>query len=246
MFLEGRRLIQGNKLMYSRRTFFASAAAVSVAATSANAQDACSVFTSVRQKATTPAQAIELLKAGNERFISGKLINCDPMAQVRSTASGQSPFAVIVGCIDSRVPPELVFDRNIGDIFAARVAGNFVNDDIIGSLEFATKVAGAKAIVVLGHTECGAIKGAVDGAKLGRLTKMLENFKPAIEASKHIEGDKTSKNSKLVQNVADANAILAAKRLSSRSDVLREMVMNKQLVIVAAMHDISTGAVKFL
>lgn len=232
--------------MYSRRTFFASAAAVSVAATTANAQDACSVFTSARQKAITPAQALALLKDGNERFMAGKLVNCDPMVQVKATGAGQAPFAVVVGCIDSRVTPELLFDRNIGDMFAARVAGNFVNDDIIGSLEFATKVAGAKVVVVLGHTECGAIKGAIDGAKLGRLTKMLENFKPAIDASKHIEGDKTSKNSKLVQNVAEANAILAAKRLSSRSDVMREMVMNRQLVIVAAMHDISTGKVTFL
>ena len=168
------------------------------------------------------------------------------MVQVRATASGQYPVAVVIGCIDSRVPPELVFDQNIGDIFAARVAGNFVNDDIVGSVEFATKVAGAKVIVVLGHTECGAIKGAVDGAKLGRLTKMLENFKPAVEASKGVEGEKTSKNKKLVQAVADSNAMLAAKKLTARSDVLREMVANKQLIIVSAMHDISTGVVKFL
>ena len=232
--------------MFTRRTFFATAAAVSVATTTANAQDACSVLTPARQKATTPEQALEMLKAGNARFASGKLVNCDPMVQVRATASGQYPVAVVIGCIDSRVPPELVFDQNIGDIFAARVAGNFVNDDIVGSVEFATKVAGAKVIVVLRHTECGAIKGAVDGAKLGRLTKMLENFKPAVEASKGVEGEKTSKNKKLVQAVADSNAILAAKKLTARSDVLREMVANKQLVIVSAMHDISTGVVKFL
>jgi carbonic anhydrase len=232
--------------MFTRRTFFSTVAAVSVASTAANAQDACSVSTPARQKAMTPEQVVEHLKAGNARFASGKLVNCDPMVQVRATAAGQYPMAVVIGCIDSRVPPELVFDQNIGDIFAARVAGNFVNDDIIGSVEFATKVAGAKAIVVLGHSECGAIKGAVDGAKLGRLTKMLENFKPAVEASKGVEGEKTSKNKKLVQAVADNNAILTAKKLTARSDVLREMVANKQLVIVSAMHDISTGQVKFL
>ena len=232
--------------MFSRRTFVTSAAAVSVAATSASAQDACSVFTATRQKSTSPEAAVQLLKDGNARFVAGKMTNCDLMAQVRATASGQSPIAVVIGCIDSRVPPEMVFDQKIGDIFAARVAGNFVNDDIIGSVEFATKVAGAKVIVVLGHTECGAIKGAVDGAKLGRLTKMLENFKPAVEASKGVEGEKTSKNKKLVQAVADTNAKLAAKKLTDRSDVLRDMVAKKELVIVSAMHDISTGTVKFL
>ncbi len=168
------------------------------------------------------------------------------MAQVHATSSGQSPFAAVVGCIDSRVPPELVFDQRIGDVFVARIAGNFVNDEIIGSLEFATKLAGAKAIVVLGHTECGAIMGGIDGAKLGLLTKMLENFNPPIEASRDVEGERSSKNKKLVQAVADTNALLAAKMLTDRSEVLRELVAQKQLVIAAAMHDISTGSVKFL
>jgi carbonic anhydrase len=232
--------------MYTRRNFFISSAAVSIAMTSAaKANDACVVFTPDKQKATTPDGALQLLKDGNARFVSGKSVNCDMSAQVRDTAAGQAPFAVVVGCIDSRVPPELVFDQQLGDIFAARIAGNFVNDDIIGSLEFATKVAGAKAIVVLGHTECGAIKGAVDGAKLGLLTKMLENFKPAIEASSGIDGDKSSKNKKLVQAVADMNAQLAAKKLTERSDVLRELVEQKQLLITSAMHDLSTGTVKF-
>lgn len=232
--------------MFSRRKFFGAAASSLVLANTASAQDACAVFTPERQKSVTPAAALELLIAGNARFLSGKTINCDLLAQVRATASSQSPFAAIVGCMDSRVPPELVFDQRIGDVFAARIAGNFVNDDIIGSLEFATKVAGAKAIVVLGHTECGAIKGGVDGAKLGLLTKMLENFDPAIQAAKSVEGERNSKNKVLVQAVADANAKLAAKKLTDRSGVLRELVEQKQLVIVAAMHDVSTGAVKFL
>lgn len=236
--------------MVSRRNFVLSTAAVSVASvmttTAATAQDACAVFTSARQQSTSPEAALQLLKDGNTRFVAGKTVNCDLLAQVRATSTGQAPFAAIVGCIDSRVPPELVFDQRIGDVFAARIAGNFVNDDIIGSLEFATKVAGAKAIIVLGHTECGAIKGGVDGAKLGLLTKMLENFSPAIEASRAVEGARTSKNKKLVQAVADANAVLAAKKLTDRSDVLRELVQQKQLIIAAAMHDIGTGAVKFL
>jgi carbonic anhydrase len=233
--------------MYTRRAFVLTTAAASLAsATAVHAQEACSVFTAARQQSTTPDGALQLLKDGNARFVSGKTINCDLLAQVRATSNAQAPFAAIVGCIDSRVPPELVFDQRIGDVFVARIAGNFVNDDIIGSLEFATKVAGAKAIVVLGHSECGAIKGGVDGAKLGLLTKMLENFNPAIEATRAVEGERSSKNKKLVQAVADMNATLAAKKLTDRSEVLRELVAQKQLVIAAAMHDIGTGTVKFL
>lgn len=223
------------------------AAATLAAASSAKAEDACTVFTPDIQKATSPEAALELLKAGNARFVAGKSVNCDLLGQMKATANGQSPFAAIVGCIDSRGSPELIFDQQIGDIFAARIAGNFVNDDIIGSLEFATKVAGAKAILVVGHSECGAVKGAIDGAKLGLLTQVLEKIGPAIEASTEAEGgDKSSKNKKLVQKVADKNALLAAKALTDRSEVLRELVEQKQLVIAAAMHDIATGEVRFL
>jgi carbonic anhydrase len=233
--------------MMSRRTLCWGAAALPlVAAARTAAADECAVFTSDRQKQVSLDDAIRLLKEGNERFVAGKTVNCNLIAQVRATAGGQAPFAAIVGCIDSRVPPELVFDRHIGDIFCARIAGNFVNTDIIGSLEFATKVAGAKAIVVLGHSECGAIKGAIDKAKLGNLTKMLEHFDPAIAASSSVPGERSSKNHALVQAVADTNAKLAAKMLVDRSDVLRELVAEKQLVIAAAMHDIATGKVTFL
>lgn len=233
-------------MIYTRRSFLGTTAALTVAgAATARAQDACSVVTANRQKATTPAAALKALKDGNARFVSGSTINCDLRAQVKATATGQYPIAAIVGCIDSRVPPELVFDQRLGDIFAARVAGNFVNTDIIGSLEFATKLAGAKVIVVLGHTECGAIKGAVDNAKLGNLTKMLENFAPAVAASAGVEGERSSKNKKLVQAVADANVTIAAKQLVDRSEVLRELVASGQLQIVSAMHDIATGQVAF-
>ena len=232
--------------MISRRLLCCGAAALPLAAFAQTtlAQE-CAVYTKDRQKSLSPEDAINLLKAGNERFIAGKSINCNLMQQVKATADGQAPFAAVVGCIDSRVPPEFVFDQRIGDIFVARVAGNFVNVDIIGSLEFSTKLVGARAIVVLGHTECGAIKGAVDNAKLGNLTKMLENFRPAVAASKGIEGERSSKNKKLVQAVADSNAKLAAKMLVDKSPVMREMVQKKELVIVSAMHDVSTGKVTF-
>lgn len=184
-----------------------------------------------------------MLQEGNARFVSGRSINCDLLAQVRATADGQAPFAAVVGCIDSRVPPELVFDQQIGAIFAARVAGNFVNTDIIGSLEFATKLAGAKLIVVLGHTECGAVKGAVDDAKLGNLTATLANIRPSAMKITAIEGPQTSKNKKLVQAVADQNARDAAAMLTSRSDVLRGLIGEGKLRIVSAMHDVGSGRI---
>jgi carbonic anhydrase len=230
--------------MYSRRAFVMSTALSLAAASGAQAQEACAVFTPERQKATSPEDALRLLQEGNARFVSGKTVNCDLMKQVRATASGQAPFAAIVGCIDSRVPPELVFDQQLGSIFAARIAGNFVNTDIIGSLEFACKLAGAKAIVVLGHSECGAIKGAIDQAKLGNLTEMLSHIEPAVTATK-FAGKRTSKDKKLVQAVADTNAQLAARMILSRSPVLKEMAEKKEIVVAAAMHDIETGRVSF-
>ena len=205
--------------------------------------EVCTTFDKTRQASTTPDMALAMLKEGNVRFVNGTSVNCDLRAQVMATADGQAPFAAVVGCIDSRVPPELVFDQQIGDIFAARIAGNFVNTDIIGSLEFATKLAGAKLIVVLGHTECGAIKGAVDDAKMGNLTATLANIRPAVAKIKGIEGPHTSKNKKLVQAVADQNARDAAAMLFARSDVLRELVAEGKLKIVSAMHDVGTGRI---
>jgi carbonic anhydrase len=231
--------------MISRRLFCGCmAAGLSAMATGAHAQSQqCAVFTPDRQKATTPDDAIALLKAGNERFLAGKSVNCDLIAQVKQTAANQSPFAAIVGCIDSRVPPELVFDQRIGDVFCARVAGNFVNTDIIGSLEFATKVAGARTIVVLGHTSCGAIKAAVDNVKAGNITAMLKNFQPALATLNKADGKRDSKNDALVQKVADENAKLTAASLTKRSAILKSLVDAKQLKIVSAMHDLKTGKV---
>jgi len=232
--------------MYSRRAFVMSTALSLAAANSAQAQDACAVFTAGRQKATSPQDALRMLQEGNERFVSGKTINCDLMKQVRETSHGQAPFAAIVGCIDSRVPPELVFDQRLGALFVARVAGNFVNTDILGSLEFSCKLAGAKVIVVLGHSECGAIKGAIDNVQLGNLTATLSNIWPAVEATEAVAGERTSKNKAFVQAVAETNARLAAQMLTERSPTMSALVDAGALKVVAAMHDIGTGRVTLL
>lgn len=216
-----------------------------LAGESALAQRSCAVQTPKTQLGITPDQALALLREGNERFIAGQPLNCDLLPQVRATSDKQAPFAAIVGCIDSRVPPELVFDQHIGDIFAARIAGNFVNDDIIGSLEFATQLAGAKAIVVLGHGGCGAVKGAVDNAKLGLLSGVLAQIRPSLEKLQY-QGVPSSKNTELVQRVAVQNVLDAVDRLSSHSEVLRKLVQAGQLKIVGAMHDMDTGKIRWL
>ena len=234
--------------MITRRLFCGClAGAVPFAAAAVHAQSLeCSIFTPDRQNSTATDDAIAQLKAGNERFTAGKSVNCDLMAQVKQTASNQSPFAAIVGCIDSRVPPELVFDQHIGDVFCARVAGNIVNTDIIGSLEYSTKVAGAKAIVVLGHNFCGAIKSAVDDVKLGHITALLKNFQPALATLNEADGRRDSHNDPLVQKVAEANARLTAASLTKRSAIIRALVDARQLKIAAAMHDVTTGKVTWL
>lgn len=206
----------------------------------------CTAFDKARQDSVSPDQALQMLQEGNARFVNGRSVNCDLLVQVKATADGQAPFAAVVGCIDSRVPPELVFDQQIGDIFAARIAGNFVNTDIIGSLEFATKLAGAKLIVVLGHTECGAVKGAIDDARLGNLTATLANIRPSVIKIKSVEGPQTSKNKKFVQAVADQNAKDAAAMLTARSEVLRDLVAAGKLKIVSGMHDVATGKITWL
>jgi carbonic anhydrase len=215
------------------------------AAAIARAEDSCAVFTKDTQSATTADQALARLKEGNARFLAGRTLHCDLMAQVKQTAGGQAPFAAVLGCMDSRVPPELVFDQRIGDVFSVRIAGNFVNTDILGSLEYATKVAGAKLIVVLGHSDCGAVKGAVDDVKLGNLTATLANIRPAVLEVK-TDGERNSKNKQFVQRVADRNAMDAASMLTARSELLGSLVADHKLKIVSAMHDVSTGAVTWL
>ena len=199
------------------------------------------------QSAITPSQAIEILKQGNVRFTSGSTTSRDYQSQVSQTAGGQYPIAAVVSCIDSRIPTEIVFDQGIGDIFNARIAGNFVNEDILGSLEFACKVAGAKAIVVMGHTSCGAIKGACDKAELGNLTQMLEKIMPAVDAVHTPEGtDRSSANAKFVDAVAAKNVKLTLAKIKENSSVLKEMIEANEIEIVGAMYDVASGKVSFL
>ncbi|UVF18642.1 carbonic anhydrase family protein [Microvirga terrae] len=235
-------------MMLSRRYFCCAGALVGTTATlgRAYAADSCMALTQERQRALGPDDALKELKAGNERFLTQTMRNCNLLEQVRATAGGQFPFAVVIGCIDSRVPPELVFDQRIGDIFSARIAGNVADDDVVGSAEFATKLAGAKLIVVLGHSECGAVKGAIDGAELGMLTNLLKRIRPAIEANSSAPGAHTSKNKDFVQQVATTNARLAAQGLERDSPILRDLVAGNELKIVAAMHDVATGRIMFM
>ena len=173
------------------------------------------------QAAMTPERALEKLQEGNARFVAGDTIARDYQGQIQVTKTGQFPFAAIVGCIDSRVSNELIFDQGIGDFFCTRVAGNFVNDDMLGSLEFACALSGAKLIVVVGHKECGAIKGACDDVIYGNLTQTLANIKPAVAATPGFEPDRTSANAAFVQAVAVKNVVLTKEKIRNRSPVLR-------------------------
>jgi carbonic anhydrase len=206
------------------------------------------VLTADGQRAMTPSAVVADLKAGNERFVSGRGRSFDYLTQVNKTASGQHPKAVILSCLDSRVPPEVVFDQGIGDIFVGRVAGNFENVDLLGSMEFATAVAGSKAIVVLGHTECGAVKGAADDAKLGNLTETLANIKPAVETAKSQfpNGQHNSKNKAFVQAVAVENVRQTVRDITARSPVLAERVAKGELVVIGGMYDLASGRIDWL
>lgn len=195
----------------------------------------------------TPSMAVDMLKGGNDRFMNGNPLKRDLHAQIDQTSTGQFPFASIVSCIDSRIPTEVIFDQGIGDIFNARIAGNFVNDDILGSLEFACKLAKSKIIVVMGHTSCGAVKGACDKAELGKLTQMLDKIMPAVNAIETPEGeDRSSKNPDFVNRVAEKNVELTIGNIKAHSDVLNDMYENGEIDIVGAMYDVKTGRVKFL
>lgn len=207
--------------------------------------DNAAVMTKQAQEVMTPAQALDLLKQGNQRFASGNMKPRDYLAQVKQTVGGQFPFASIVSCLDSRIPPAIVFDQGMGDLFVARVAGNFVNDDILGSLEFATKLSGSKVIVVMGHTDCGAIKGACDGAQLGLLTSTLANINPAVTAVGSGFTPLDSTNVKYVQAVADMNVKLTMQKIRDRSLVLRGMIDRGDIILVGAMYDLATGKVSF-
>ena len=199
------------------------------------------------QATMTPQKSLQYLKEGNLRFQNNLKANRNLLEQVNDTSDGQFPFATILSCIDSRVSAELVFDQGLGDIFSVRIAGNFVNEDILGSMEFACKLAGTKLLVVLGHTSCGAVKGACDDAKMGNLTGMLAKIKPAVEgvSEPRDESRRNSKNLEFVDAVAEKNVALTIDNIRKLSPILKEMEDNNEIDIVGAMYDIDTGAVDF-
>lgn len=204
------------------------------------------VLTVEEQALLTPNQVIELLGGGNDRFVKGNLTTRDHSSQVRDAASGQAPKAIILSCVDSRVPVEDIFDQGIGDIFVARVAANIENTDILGSIEFATKVSGAKLIVVLGHESCGAIAAAIDNVQLGNITALLENVKPAVEALSDYPGEKTSANPEFVHLVAEKNVELTIQNILEKSPIVAEMVEAGEVNIVGGLYNLHSGEVEFL
>src|SRR5580700_3043343 len=202
-------------------------------------------LTKEQRDSMTPSQIIDELKKGNERFRAGKMAPRDYLAEKRSSAAGQYPAAIILGCVDSRVPAEIIFDVGIGDTFIGRVAGNVVNDDQVGSMEFACAVSGSKLVLVLGHTACGAVKGAIDDVELGNLTGLLARIKPAISRTK-FEGEKSSKNPAYVDAVALTNVKLAVENIRQRSPVLADLEKKGSIQITGAMYNLANGVVDFV
>jgi carbonic anhydrase len=204
------------------------------------------VLTAEEQQALTPDMVIKSLMDGNKRFVNNDLTARDHSAMVREAAVGQFPKGVILSCIDSRIPVEDIFDKGIGDLFVTRMAGNFVNADILGCMEFGCKVSGAKLILVLGHESCGAIKAAIDDVKLGNITAMLANIQPAVAKSKDFKGEKTSKNAAFVEYVAKNNILNTIETIKAKSEILREMAEGNEIKIVGGYYNLKTGEVTFL
>ncbi len=202
-------------------------------------------LTKEMQAAITPAMALELLKEGNKRFVNNLKLNRNLLQQVNETSDGQHPFAVILSCIDSRTSAELIFDQGLGDVFSVRIAGNIINEDILGSMEFGCKVAGSKIIVVLGHTKCGAIKGACDHVEMGNLTTLLSKIQPAVYDENSETENRNSSNSKFVEKVAAINVKKTLHAIVERSPILKEMVETGAIGIIGGKHDIATGVVDF-
>ena len=197
------------------------------------------------QSQMTPRKALEFLQEGNNRFVKNLKTDRNLLSQVNDTREGQWPFATILSCIDSRTSAELIFDQGLGDIFSVRIAGNIVNTDILGSMEFACKVAGSKLIVVLGHSKCGAVKGACDHVEMGNLTELLSKIQPAVYQENNTKTDRNSKNSPFVENVAKINVKRNVKNIIERSFILEQMVENGKIGVIGAMHNIETGKVTF-
>lgn len=197
------------------------------------------------QNAITPAMALNLLKDGNKRFVNNLKVNRNLLQQANETSDGQHPFAVILSCIDSRTSAELIFDQGLGDIFSIRVAGNILNEDILGSMEFACKVAGSKMIVVLGHTKCGAVKGACDHVEMGNLTALLSKIRPAVDDETATINERNSSNAAFVENVATINVKRTVQSIAERSSILKDMIEKGEIGIIGGTHDITSGQVVF-
>ena len=204
-------------------------------------------LTKEMQEKLTPKEALEILKQGNQRFVSNLKANRNLLQQANETREGQWPFAAILSCIDSRTSAELIFDQGLGDVFSIRIAGNIINTDILGSMEFACKVSGAKLVVVLGHTNCGAVKGACDHVEMGNLTELLAKLQPAVYEEKTVTNadERNSSNGKFVENVTLLNVKRSVKAIVSRSYILEQMVEKGEVSIIGAMHNLETGAVEF-
>ncbi len=202
-------------------------------------------LTKEMQTAISPAMALDLLKEGNKRFVNNLKVNRNLLQQANETSDGQHPFAVILSCIDSRTSAELIFDQGLGDVFSVRIAGNIINEDILGSMEFGCKAAGSKIIVVLGHTKCGAVKGACDHVEMGNLTALLSKIRPAVDDEVTIKENRNSGNSEFVEKVAAINVKRTTKAIMERSPILKEMIESGEIGIVGGTHDITTGLVTF-
>ena len=202
-------------------------------------------LTKEMQASITPQTALDLLIDGNKRFVNNLKVNRNLLQQANETSDGQHPFAVILSCIDSRTSAELIFDQGLGDIFSVRIAGNIINEDILGSMEFACKVAGSKIVVILGHTKCGAVKGACDHVEMGNLTSLLTKIRPAVDDENTVKENRNSANAEFVEKVATLNVMRSAKAIMERSPILKEMIEKGEIGIVGGTHDITTGAVQF-
>ncbi len=207
---------------------------------------ATEVMTYESQQAMTIEQALARLKEGNKRFVDDTMLNRDYMEQVKQKAEAQYPFAVVISCLDSRVPVEVVFDTNLGDLFVGRIAGNFVTTEMLGSIEFATAVAGAKLVVVMGHTSCGAIKGVCDEVDMGLLSATLAQIKPSVENVKEQFAMRSSKNEDFVHAVTIDNVKRTVEDISTKSNVIQNMLMENKVKVIGAMYDVDTGIVEFL
>jgi carbonic anhydrase len=197
------------------------------------------------QSSITPELALQILKEGNDRFVKNLKANRNLLQQVNETAAGQYPFATILSCMDSRTSAELIFDQGLGDIFSIRIAGNVLNEDILGSMEFATKVVGTKIVVVLGHTKCGAIKGACSNVELGHLTSLLKKIKPAIESEHTIAENRTADNDSFVYKVTEQNVHLTIDQIREESEIIADLESEGNIKIIGAMYDVETGKVTF-